>query len=296
MEDNTNKYKCYNCGKYFKDNSHLMKHKQRKTPCLIREVAPADQLNPLRCIFCNKILSNKSNHIKHLKICKIKNGGMDILADKVRYEQKIRILEEKDILRDEKDKQKDEELIQMKKQIGELQNQLKQITTCNATINNTTNINNITNNNQITINNYLTPNLAHLHLGDGTASPVSKIIYIERVQAPIALITLIWFNPAAPENFSIYLVNKNTKEVLTYNGASWASSSFDKIGRTIRDRAYEITLNIINERVVSPRLDPMVGENMQKNLYDEEMIKLECEKIYAALINGRQYVKEVIKL
>ena len=86
--------KCYNCGKNFKDNAHLEQHKKRKTPCLIREVPPDQLRNPNRCVYCNKIFSNCDNLKKHLKVCKIKNGGMEILVDKVKYEQKIRILEE----------------------------------------------------------------------------------------------------------------------------------------------------------------------------------------------------------
>jgi hypothetical protein len=85
---------CYNCGKQFKTARLLRQHKNRKTPCLIREVPQEHIHNPLRCIFCNKIFSKKENLTKHHKTCKIKNGGLQTLCDKVKYEQKIRILEE----------------------------------------------------------------------------------------------------------------------------------------------------------------------------------------------------------
>lgn len=32
--------KCYSCGHAFKTPTDLQRHKARKTPCLIREVAP----------------------------------------------------------------------------------------------------------------------------------------------------------------------------------------------------------------------------------------------------------------
>lgn len=88
------KFKCYSCGKSFVDNKDLTRHKNRKTPCIIREVAPENVANPNRCIYCNKIFANLGNKNKHFKICKIKNGDINVLAGAVKYDQEIRILKE----------------------------------------------------------------------------------------------------------------------------------------------------------------------------------------------------------
>jgi hypothetical protein len=111
-------YKCHNCGMIFNDNAHLTRHKNRKIPCLIYDVSPEHMNNPNRCIFCNKIFANASNKNKHLSICKIKNNGMNILGEKMRYEEKIHMLEEKD-------KHMYMVLTQMQIQLDQLQNHIK---------------------------------------------------------------------------------------------------------------------------------------------------------------------------
>lgn len=93
MEVNPAKH-CYGCGKTFRTPNDLLRHKNRKTPCLIREITEDDKKNPLRCIYCNKISSKKGNLDGHLLKCKIKNGGLNKLHDKVKYEEQIRIIKE----------------------------------------------------------------------------------------------------------------------------------------------------------------------------------------------------------
>jgi hypothetical protein len=95
VNDTNEKNKCYSCGKQFKTQAHFNQHKNRKTPCLIREIKPEDINNPNRCIYCNNIFSKKENLTRHLTNCKIKNGGLQILHDKVKPEDQLRILQEK---------------------------------------------------------------------------------------------------------------------------------------------------------------------------------------------------------
>ena len=89
-----NDKKCFNCGKVFKTLSNLQDHKKRKTPCIIREITPENVNNPNRCIYCNKIFSTKENLNKHFKTCKIRNGGMEVLVNKVQHDEEVKKIKE----------------------------------------------------------------------------------------------------------------------------------------------------------------------------------------------------------
>ncbi len=93
-DQNVDHKKCDSCEKVFRTPIELQRHKNRKTPCLIKEISEDQKLNPNRCIFCNKIFSKKSNLIKHHKGCKIKNIDVKIIDENIEYEQEIRILKE----------------------------------------------------------------------------------------------------------------------------------------------------------------------------------------------------------
>lgn len=107
--------KCYNCGKEFKLVTDLQRHKNRKVPCLIQEIALVHVNNPNRCVHCNKILINKSSLVRHLKVCRIKNSNMNIPDKKHIYEQNLRILEEKS-------QQKDEQIKLLADRLSKLEN------------------------------------------------------------------------------------------------------------------------------------------------------------------------------
>ena len=282
-----NNKKCYSCGKVFRTPANLLVHKNRKTPCLIREVEPNQLLNPNRCIFCNRIYSTKGNLLKHSTKCKIKNGGMNILADKVKYEQEIRILKERDIIREEENQR-------MKERLDEMERKLAQatITQNPQTINNNNNTNNFNAPINITINNYLKPNISYLAVDDLFKNTFKENL----VQTPMAIIPLIWFNPEHPENFSIYLVNKSTKETLTYTGNKWDVTTADKVTKDVRDRAYAITNGILNNpnlKVITPYTQNIPAA-IAANTTDEELIKAECEKIYNQFMQNRKH-RELIK-
>ena len=196
---------CYNCGKTFARPALLLKHKNRKTPCLIQEV-PEDDKELHRCKFCNRAYKHNFTLTRHYKVCKIKNGGMEILMRKVSKEQEN---EQKDMIQQMMDmmKSQQEKMKKMEKTIETLtitntiqgnhniiDNSTKQIT------------NQITN--QVIINNYMTPNVKGLVLKQNTIDSYSTL--------SCAVLDHIWFNPERPENHSFYVSNKKEKELMVY--------------------------------------------------------------------------------
>lgn len=293
VEDN--KLKCYNCSKVFKTQQAIDRHKQRKSPCLIREVAPDQAQNPNRCIFCNKIFSNIGNKNKHLSLCKIKNGGMEILADKVKYEQEIRILkEQREIDR--------KEMNEIREQMQQLKDGMKMLTQCQPTqpvqiVNG--NVNNINITQNIVINNYLTPSTKHLVKQPTEDCELLKLYRDKLVQTPVALIPLVWFNPDAPENLSVFLVNKSTGSVLTYDGSDWKSNTKDIVIRQLRDRVYEMVekfVEVVTKNKLATSLpDSSIVYNISRNKLDVGVTDIELEMIGHQLLDGRHLVEPMTK-
>lgn len=75
---------CTKCNKIFTRTNDLKKHRNRKTSCGLIHGNPTVKVGDTTCVFCRKQFSNKYNVRSHHKVCKIKNGGMDILFDEVR--------------------------------------------------------------------------------------------------------------------------------------------------------------------------------------------------------------------
>jgi hypothetical protein len=294
IDINSNK-KCYSCGKIFQTPSHLEKHKLRKTPCLIREVLPDQIANPNRCIFCNKIYSKKENLTKHLKLCKIKNGGLEILEDKTRYEQEIRILKEKDSIRDKESteyKQEINELKQTMKIRDELMINMMQKIQAGLEKNTPQIINNQVNNiNQvnITINGYLSPNIDHLLKDD-----FFKNFFLKHgVSTPTYIVPEIWLNPAIPDNITAYIVNSQKETMTCYNGRGWKISTMDAVCEEIRDLSYEITANLINFPLSIA--DQMLPGRMKINRDDPAQLIIETKMIKQKFIENMEMCRVVGK-
>lgn len=256
-DENVNIRKCYNCGKVFRKPVELTRHKNRKTPCLIREVAPADIRNPNRCIYCNKVFSRNDNLAKHLKTCKIKNGGMELLADKVQYEQEIRILKEQ---RELDKMQNDAKMAEMAEKITKLSEQVANINTNTQIITNNTTINNVANNTQniiVNFHNCNNPKVDTLKFSQDDFIGIGNVYEM--------LIRKIYFNTEVPENHVIYLPNiKDRKRALIYRNDNWTTFVGEQLDQVLSEIKY--TTN----KVSVPKL------NYGGDLYntDDEFAKL----------------------
>lgn len=88
--------KCEKCNKEFKRLNDLTKHQNRKTPCEPIQGDPTVKVGPNTCIYCRKVFKSKYNVKTHHQICKIKNGGMDILFEEVkRLKEEMKELKKK---------------------------------------------------------------------------------------------------------------------------------------------------------------------------------------------------------
>ena len=75
--------KCAKCNKEFARLSHYNQHQKRKTTCAPIKGDPTVQISPLTCIYCIKAFKSKYSLTNHYNICKIKNGGMNLLFDEI---------------------------------------------------------------------------------------------------------------------------------------------------------------------------------------------------------------------
>jgi hypothetical protein len=75
--------KCEKCDKEFKHISNLQRHQNRKNPCEPIAGDPTKNTPPNTCHFCYRKFAHKQSLQHHFNICKIKNGGMELLYKKI---------------------------------------------------------------------------------------------------------------------------------------------------------------------------------------------------------------------
>lgn len=205
---------CFNCGKTFAKPAHLIRHKHRKTPCLIQEI-PENDIAPNRCKYCNKAYQSKSTLTRHYKTCKIRNGGMEMLMRKVSKEEEN---EQKTMMKQMMAMMQTQQNM-MKVQQEEILNMKKKMETMVIAPTTSNSHNNTNSHNQITINNYLTPNTEGLTLDKSTLDNYSNLSY--------AVLDNIYFNAEHPENHSFYVSNKKEKELMVYTNCDKKSEFND---------------------------------------------------------------------
>lgn len=236
--------KCYNCGKTFRNEAEYNRHKNRKTPCLIRDIKQEDLMNPNRCIYCNKIYSKKEHLTRHHKTCKIKNGGMNMLFDKVKYEETIRIMQEEHAREREKNERKQEAndrlLTEMQKKMEEMEKKMEELqkNPPQTTINNGPVING-NGNNVLVINNVSTPQAEHLL----EFNSFRKMLGLYGRDLPMEIVLSVYFDPSHPENASVHLIDKDTKQVIAMENGVWNTFSMENIVEKMRNAGYNIAAN-----------------------------------------------------
>lgn len=84
------KLQCVKCNKIFANKNSYNKHLQRKTPCefiLGNTQIPIKNANT--CRFCYREFKSKYSLDRHFRTCKIRNGNMFILFNKIEEDRKL---------------------------------------------------------------------------------------------------------------------------------------------------------------------------------------------------------------
>lgn len=297
MDNTVNEKKCYNCGKTFHTPTDLERHRKRKTPCLIRDLKEEDRKNPLRCIYCNKIFSTDGNLVKHLKICKIKNGGLDKLHDKVKHEEQMRIMQEehKQELKAMEAKMQ-EQMAKQAEQLSVLTAEIKKIkaqqeitpvsmNTNNGIVVGELNITNTTNVN-IHINSYTNPSADHLL----TFEKFNEIFLKEFAGLPVSLVCGLYFDKSRPENMSIHLINKSTGEMLAMIEGNWATKHIDEVSQRMRLVGYEIAergIKMHRKKLTFGDADYVCG-NILQNVHHPGTEERDLREIREKIVESRE--------
>ncbi len=237
---------CNACGKQFRDERDLKRHQNRKTPCVKIDNGNNDAN---KCIYCNKVYSNKYNLVKHSRACKMKDDGVDQIPDfNVRIAEQLRIMQEERDREKEEHKLKEEEI---KRELAEIKEFMKAISERPTVVNNST-INNTTINNNITI--YNRPNIDFLLQAPDT---VRRIINECGVTLPMRLITPIWYSDKRPENHSVIVDPKKPSQCKVHCEFGWETRDTDETAVEIRKSACDVAKTLLNK--ITPEIRGVAG-------------------------------------
>ena len=230
--------------------------------------------DPIKCQFCERVYSNRSNLNKHLKKCKEKQKD-DTVRESM--EELVKLL-------NEKDKQLKEELGKKDKQIEELVKKAGLSTTNNNT-------NNITNNiqNNIKLLNYKETDTSHLTEND-------YVRCLEHYNFCVPhLIRKIHFNPKKPENHNIYISNLKNSYVMVYMNNKWKVKNRDEtISRVIDDKQIILEKKIqewVESGIQYPKVMAKFSRYLEKR-EENDVINAIKEDIKLMLYNNRNMIIE----
>ena len=263
---------CDKCNKKFMIHSKLSIHQKRKKSCEVVDEVGEDI--DKQCEYCSKILYDKSSKTKHETVCKDKkeeDKSKLILKKLTEFNEKL--------------------LKAMERQEGVI-NLLNEKIEKLQPSNNTTNNDNRT----IIINNYNTPNYEHLLKCVDGKNEFIDIFNEKLVQTPMELVSNIWFNPEHPENLSIYLVNKSTKEVHVIVDNKWVTDTCSSIADKVRILAYDITIEIMDSESIKERLARIdIVNRIKNNQTDKISDEWEIKYINKLFLDNRALVEPIVK-
>jgi hypothetical protein len=289
---------CDKCGIIFSKKVNLKRHKNKKIPCYNES---ADMKKPY-CINCNRNFSTKQSMLRHVSICNIKkkhqrnqNQIMESLLKKVEIlESEIKELKINNTNFNNATESSNINFNNATESSNINFNNATESSNINSNNTNSNNTATITNN--ITINHYLHPNIEKIKI-DGFDGFYQKY----KSFTPIELVKEIYYNPDIPENHSIYLVNKKTEEVLTYDGTKWLHAKCKILIPEVQEVCYNAVNNSMEKFLSELLTNGNGGEreyarNTKLNLNNMNNFRKRDEeedynKVKNILINNRDIVK-----
>lgn len=219
--------RCEKCNKIFNHKGAFNKHKNRKTPCEPIQGNPMENTPKNTCHFCYKKFKNKYNLKNHFNVCKIKNGGMSLLFEKIK-------------LQDEKIKQMEDEIKTLRTNPqGQLinNNNFGEIDASNHH-NTQININFINwDDNHDSIKKILAENLPQI-----LAAPrQDDVPFVQQVSNRMSnIVGMVFRNPEYKELQGLYVVDleKETDNAFIYNDDKWVITDWDDLRTSMLQKLY----------------------------------------------------------
>jgi hypothetical protein len=258
-------YKCPRCSYSSSKKTNMKTHCNRKVICkniysdedLQEYLSKIYERKKFNCEYCEKIFTRKTGLTGHTNICKVK-----IKIEKLKEE-------------------KDKEIKILKENFT------------NANVSTIVNNNNCTTNNQqinIIINSFKDTD----YTGCLTNKEVLKCLKDKNVPEFDTLIDSIHFNKDKPENHNIYIANRRTNKILTYDGDKFIEEPdslmdllLNKLESTINN-----TLDSTSSKVYFEKLKSHIKHRRDDYEYDDAT----KDEMARALYNGRTVVTNTHKL
>ena len=312
-------FTCENCNKQFKYNYLLKRHINKKIKCnliqndiiieenneiinidikikeTLEEINKTEKyindtmeksMTDIKCNFCNKIFSNKSNLSRHTKMyCSLYKEYIDTLNNLNTSHNDLQINRDK-ILNNLINIKRDNEMKQMRTHIAKLLK--KQSANINITNNKITN-NKITNNNLVVnINAFGKENLSHITTNDykkylsGLFSGFIK--FIEKVH----------FDENMPENHNICITNLKSKYICVYDDCGkWITKDKNETIDRFIDKKYNLLVDKLDEMEEKKEIDENILKNFLRfteNYKDVDAQKNTKNEIMLMIYNNKNKV------